>query len=191
MDALEAIATRRSVGKLRPDRPPRDLIERLLEAAIRAPNHFRTQPWRFFVVAGAARVELGQVMARSLGSRLQDPDDPAVRAQLEREAAKPLRAPVIVVVAVEPSKDPRVVEIEEVEAGAAAVENLLLAAHALGLGAQWRTGEAAYDPEVKRFLGLSASTHLIGFVYLGYPDSEGRPSGREPSAAKTEWLGWD
>ena len=191
MDALEAIATRRSISKVKPERPPKELIERLLEAAVRAPNHFLTQPWRFFVLAGSAREELGQVMAHALRARLVPPDGPDAAAQLEREAAKPLRAPVVVVVALEPSTDPRTVDVEETEAGAAAVENLLLAAHALGLGAYWRTGDAAYNPEVKAHFGLSPRGRIVGFIYLGYPAAAGKPTVRQPAAEKTRWLGWE
>ncbi len=191
MEVLEAIETRRSVGKVRPERPPRELVERLLDAATHAPNHYLTQPWRFFVVAGRTRAELGEVMAASLRARLADPDSPEARAQLEREAAKPLRAPVVVAVVVEPASDPRAVPVEDLEAGAAAVENLLLAAHGLGLGAQWRTGEAAYDPAVKRFFGLPPEAPIVGFVYLGYPAADGRPTTRRSAAEKTTWLGWE
>ncbi len=82
MDALEAIETRCSVGKVKPERPPRALIERLVQAATHAPNHFRTQPWRFLVLAGPAREELGRAMARALAARLPDPTSPSAQAQL-------------------------------------------------------------------------------------------------------------
>ena len=188
---VELIESRQSVGRVRPEAPPRVVVERLIEAASHAPNHFLTQPWRFIVVAGYARADLGHVMADALGARGGVSATPVVQADLEREAAKPQRAPVIIVVAVEPSHDPRVVEIEEIEAGAAAVENLLLAAHALGLGAKWRTGEAAYDPRVKIWLGLKPGSHIAGFVYLGYPERPGRPTVRVPAANNTRWLGWE
>src|SRR5207244_3779397 len=108
-----------------------------------APNHRLTEPWRFVVFAGDARLELGEAMARVQAANSDTLPTPG---DLERTRAKPLRAPVVIAVAVEPSPGPRVVEMEEVAAGAAAVQNMLLAAHALGLGAIWRTGDAAYDP---------------------------------------------
>ncbi len=184
---LEFIKSRRSVGKVAQDKPPRELIEKVLEAAVWAPNHHLTQPWRFFVLAGRAREQLGEAMAAA-DKRLH-PDSPEV--VLDRTRAKPLRAPVIVVVAVEPSQDPKVPEIEEVEAGAAAVQNMLLAAHALGLGAMWRTGDAAYADEVKAFLGLNPKAHILGFVYLGYPAISPPPQSRTPARELTSWLGWE
>ncbi|MGH2387450.1 MAG: nitroreductase family protein [Chloroflexota bacterium] len=186
---LAALRDRRSATKLKADPVPRELIEQVIEAAGWAPNHRLTEPWRFVVLAGEAREALGDVMASSLRARLADPEGEAARAQLEKERRKPLRAPVLVAVAALPSSDPRVVEAEEIAAVAAAVQNMLLAAEALGLGAMWRTGAAALDPAVKSFLALPAPAHLMAFVYLGYPE----PAPRRPrqSAAKqhTSWLG--
>ncbi|ACZ43071.1 nitroreductase [Thermobaculum terrenum ATCC BAA-798] len=183
---LELIRSRRSVGKVAQDPPPRELIEQVLEAAVTAPNHHLTQPWRFFVIAGSARERLGEAMAAA-ESRAH-PDSP--QAALDRVRAKPLRAPVIIAVAVQPSDDPRALEIEEVEAGAAAVQNMLLAAHALGLAAMWRTGDAAYADEVKAFLGLDTSAHIIGFIYLGYAAITPPDPPRRSAAELTQWLGW-
>ena len=112
-------------------------------------------------------------------------------AQLEKERNKPLRAPVLIAVAAVPSPDPRVVEVEEVAAVAAGVQNMLLAAEALGLGAMWRTGDAAYNPAVKRFLGLPDAAHLIAFVYLGYPEVMPARERDDVATRHTTWLGWD
>jgi nitroreductase len=57
--------------------------------------------------------------------------------------------------------------IEQILAAGAAAQNILLALHALGYAAAWKTGEAAYDPEVKKALGLAVDDHLIGFIYTG------------------------
>jgi nitroreductase len=185
---LDAIRTRRSIPKVGPERPPQELIERLIEAATWAPNHHLTEPWRFFVVAGEARRELGEVMARALNG---EPKADAERTAFALAAAKPLRAPVVIAVAVEPASGSQVYEVEEISAGAAATQNLLLAAHALGLGAMWRTGEAAYHPAVKAFFGLEPAAHLLGFVYVGYPAAAPPLRERKPAASLTTWLGWD
>src|SRR5918912_3326551 len=167
---LEALRARRSVGRVRPEQPPRTLVERVIEAATWAPNHYRTRPWRFVVVAGEARRALGAVMADALRERLEEQDGERAAALLEKERNKPLRAPVLIVVAVVPSREPRGGGIEGVCAGGAGVRKMLLAAEALGLGAMWRTGDAAREPAVKRFLGLPEDAHLLSFVYLGYRD---------------------
>lgn len=189
MGVLEAIRTRRSVGQVRAEVPPRAVIEEVIEAATWAPNHRLTEPWRFWVLTGEARRALGAAMGQAQVARLpagsgKDPEAVAAAA-----AAKPLRAPVVIAVAVEPVQAPNVVEIEEVTAGAAAVQNLLLAAHAHGLAAIWRTGDPCYEPAVKAFFGLAPTAHLLGFVYLGYPAGEPPTRTRVPAAALTTWLG--
>src|SRR5512143_3401035 len=171
MELFEALQTRQSVSKVRPDPVPRELIEKLLAAAAQAPNHHKVRPWRFVVLTGAARQRLGDVMAQTY--LRQNPSAPAEAVAVE--AARPLRAPALIAVGVDRPSDPKVVEIENVCAAAAATENLLLAAHGLGLGAMWRTGNAATDPDVKTFLGLARDQHLIGFVYVGYPLAEVPP----------------
>lgn len=71
---------------------------------------------------------------------------------------------------------------------AAAVENLLLAAHAEGLGAMWRTGSAVRDPDVKKFLGLSPDQELISFIYIGYPDMVPAQAERSSFEDRRVWI---
>lgn len=184
MDVMTAIYTRQSIPRVRPDPLPRELIEQLLGAAVQAPNHHRNRPWRFVVLTGKARERLGEVMAQSLRKRV--PESP--EAALEVERKRPLRAPVVIAVGIDRADDPKIVEIENVCAGAAAVENLLLAAHALGLGAMWRTGTAATDPEVKAFLGFQADQPLIAFVYVGYPEEIPQKVERPSFTDRTTWM---
>lgn len=184
MDALQAILTRHSVAKVKPDPVPHETIERLLCAAVQAPNHYRVRPWRFVVMTGRSRQVLGEILAQAL--KKQNPELPDSGMAVER--AKPLRAPVLVAVGVDKPNDPRVLEIENICAVAAAVENLLLAANAEGLGAMWRTGSAARDPEVKKFLGLTADQELISFVYIGYPDTGPVVLDRPSYEDRTVWM---
>jgi nitroreductase len=184
MDAVEAIFTRHSIGKVKLDPVPREVIEKLLQAAVQAPNHYRVRPWRFVVLTGKSREALGDVLAQAL--KKQNPELPETGMEMER--AKPLRAPVLIAVGVDKPADPRVLEIENICAVAAAVENLLLAAHAEGLGAHWRTGSAALDPDVKQFLGFSPEQELISFVYIGYPDMLPAALDRPSFEDRTIWM---
>jgi len=184
MDTFEAILTRHSISKVKPDPIPRALLEKLLNAAVQAPNHHQLRPWRFVVLTGKSREALGEVMAQSL--KKNNPEVP--EAGLEKERAKPLRAPVIIAVGVDRQIDQRVPEIENICAVAAAVENLLLAAHAAGLGAMWRTGAAALDPAVKKFLGFEPDQKLLSFVYIGYPDQEIPGTQRCSFDDRTVWM---
>ncbi|HEY3532992.1 MAG TPA: nitroreductase family protein, partial [Casimicrobiaceae bacterium] len=151
MDALQALTTRASPQALMAPAPDAATLERLFQAAIRAPDHGRLRPWRFMIIEGAARETFGDVLAAAL--RRREPQVP--EAALVKERAKPLRAPLIVVVAARVREHRGVPEVEQVVAAGAAAQNLLLAAHALGFGGFWRTGAAAYDDTVKRALGLS------------------------------------
>ena len=100
----------------------------------------------------------------------------------------PLRAPVVIAVGVDKPAEAKVLEIENVCAAAAATQNLLLAAHALGLGAKWRTDIWARDAKVKEFLGFDADQLIIGFIYLGYPEFESEPMPRPSFEDRTVWI---
>lgn len=184
MDVFEAIFSRHSISKVRPDPVPRDFVEKLLASAVQAPNHFRVRPWRFFVMTGEARYRLGEIMAQSLLERHPD----SLLSELEKERGRPLRAPVVIAIGVDVPSEPKVVEVENICASAAAAENMLLAAHALGLGAMWRTGPAAMNPDVKAFFGLSPHQHLIGFIYVGYPEEEIPRPERPSFEDRTVWM---
>ncbi len=185
MDAIEAIFSRQSVKQVRPDPVPRALIEQILAAGAQAPNHHKVRPWRFVVLTGAARNQLGEVMAQALARR----DPAALPEKLAIERAKPLRAPVLIAVGVDKATAPKVVEYENVCAAAAAAQNMLLAAHALGLGGMWRSGDPIFDPAVRQALGLEADQQMVGFLYFGYPQAELPAPARPGAADRTVWMG--
>lgn len=191
MSVFETIKNRRSLGKMTTQRPERQQIQAILEAGTHAPNHHNVQPWRFFVLTGTAREELGKVMAESLAARLGETESIQAQTMLTKERGKLLRSPVIIVVASEHSESPKVLEIENIEASAAAIQNMLLAAEEMGLAGMWRTGEPAYDPRVKAWLGLAPEDHITGFLYIGYPAMERTERRPIPAEDKTRWLGWD
>jgi nitroreductase len=191
MSVFETIKQRRSIGKMTGERPSRRQIERLLEAATHAPNHHKVQPWKFIVLAGSVREELGALMADSLASKLEETSSEKAQAILNKERNKLMRSPVVIVVVAEPPRLPKVLEIENIEATAAAVQNMLLAGEEMGLACMWRTGDAAYDPRIKRWLGLAPEEHIVSFLYVGFPAIprfERKPVSFEE---KTTWLGWE
>ncbi len=184
MDVFEAIHNRHSVKKVKEDAVPRELIEKLLDAAVQAPNHYRVRPWRFVVLTDHARHRLGDVMFDSLQQRHPELSQEA----FHKAHATPFQAPVVIAVGVDKPGEPKVLDIENVCATAAAIENMLLAAHALGLGAKWRTGEWARDAKVKEFLGFDPDQHLIGFVYVGYPEFIVEYPPRPSFEDRTVWM---
>lgn len=191
MSVFETIKNRRSVGKMTDQPPTRKQIERILEAATHAPNHRKVEPWKFFVLAGTARAALGAIMANSLAARLGDTANGNEQALLNKERNKLLRSPIVIVVAAEQPHQPNVLAIENVEAVAAAVQNMLLTAEEIGLAAMWRTGDAAFDPHVKQWLGLDPEDQIVAFLYLGYPSIPKLERHPTPFEEKTIWLGWE
>ena len=190
MDALEAIRTRRSIARLREEPVPRAVIEEILEAAIWAPNHKRTEPWRFFVFSGDARTRLAAAFIENY--KLDHPTATAeeLAGPGHKSANRVLSAPVTIVVTADEGRN-AVETLENYGAVATATEHILLAAHALGLGAYWRTGEAAYTAPrnaIKELIGVPARTQLAAFVLLGYPCEEAKTSSRIPPAEKTTWF---
>jgi nitroreductase len=140
------------------------------------------RPWRFVVLQGDARKKLGDAMADLLKKKMPD----AQESQLIAEAGKPLRAPVIIAVGAKIVKG-KIPEIEQVGAVAAAIQNMFLAAHALGYGAMWKTGGAAYAASVKQVLGLESEDHIVGFLYLGTSAAAG-PVIEAPLDEVLRWL---
>jgi nitroreductase len=186
--AFDIIKQRRSIGQFTQDQPARAQIERLLEAATYAPNHYVAEPWHFFVLTGAAREQFGEIMANSLRTRLNEQESEEMLLRLWKERQKPLRAPVIITVATKRALHKKEPMIEDIEAAAAAVQNMLLAAEELGLGAIWRTGDAAYDPLVKHWFGLTPEDHIVAFVYVGVPAQARQMRIPTHFSAKTTWL---
>ena len=184
MDVFEAMHNRHSVKKVKQDEVSHELIEKMLDAAVQAPNHYKIRPWRFVVLTGDARHQLGDVMSTSLRDR--HPEFP--QEAFDKAHATPLQAPVVIVVGADKPTEAKVLEIENICAVAAATQNLLLAAHALGLGAKWRTGEWARDAKVKEFLGFETDQHIIGFIYVGYPEFVEEYPERPSFEDRTVWM---
>jgi nitroreductase len=184
----EIIRGRRSIGKVKDEPVPKELVEKLIEAAVWAPNHFGTQPWKFIVMTGEGRRVLGQAFADIAEESLSELSDEELGLRRDKEIAKAFRAPVVIGAVCVPSDEPRVVMAEELAAVHAAVQNLLLTAHGSGLGAIWRTGDPAYHPKMKRAFGLEGTEQIVGFIYVGYPDMEPPVKKRTPGTEKTVWL---
>jgi len=163
MDALELLLGRESALKLQEPGPGDEALDVIFRSALRAPDHGRLRPWRFVVIPHEKRERFGVLMAESL--RLRQPD--TTPEMLDRERQKALRAPVIVVVVGRFKPSDKIPAVEQLISAGAAAQNIMLAAHAQGYGAMWRTGEAAYDASIKRALGLEPADAIIGFIYIG------------------------
>ncbi|NLG58966.1 MAG: nitroreductase [Gammaproteobacteria bacterium] len=149
-----------------PDRPT---LLRMLEAAVRVPDHGRRVPFRFITIEGEARHRLGEELEQI--ARKRDPDTPP--AVLEKDRQRFSRAPLVVaVVAVLDPEDHKIPAQERLLSAGCVCFSLLVAAQAEGFGAQWLTGWPAYDDDVLARLGLSEHERIAGFIHIGTPTAE-------------------
>jgi len=163
---------------------PSDTELRLIfEAAVRAPDHGKLRPWRFFVVRGEARERLSEMFAAAVKRR--DPN--ATEGQVEKEREKPLRAPLTIALVARVVPGQKIPEIEQVLSAGAAGMNILNAVHALGYGAKWVTGSNCYDPEFRSAFGLCPADQLIGFILVGTPQENFTPQRPDPAEFVAEW----
>lgn len=188
MEVIQGIETRQSIGRLKPDPVPKELLGRVLSSAIHAPNHKITEPWRFHVFEGKGRGEFARAraeMARLMAEEEAEEEE-LIPGRVSRERKKAFRSPVVIAVISLAGRD----EIETLEnygACCAAVQNMQLAAHALGLGSIWRTGPVAYHPYMRRFFGLGENDSIAAYLYLGYPNMGKRTRRRRPVDELTVW----
>ena len=176
MEAIEVLHSRVSVARLQAPAPDAGQLDIMLKAALRAPDHGLVRPWRFLVLEGEQLDRLGEIMVEA--ALLDDPDlDPE---KVRRLRSKPHRAPMVLVAVAEVELEHRIPVIEQILSTGAAVQNLMLAAHALGVGAMWRTGMITSNALVKKRLGFAEKDEIVGFIYLGTPAGPLKPVPEEP-----------
>ncbi|GGH85040.1 nitroreductase [Pullulanibacillus pueri] len=189
MELMDVIKQRRSIGKVTEEVPKRELIEKLLESARWAPNHYRTEPFSFVVLSGKGRDKLGDVYGRINVEELESTaTDEEKKEAYEKGLKKARRAPYIIIVRLEPGTASKVVFAEEIAATACAVQNLLLTATDLGLGAIWRSGQPSYHQFMKEAFQVSEEGLVLGFVYVGYPAQEPKTPPKKELIDMVEWI---
>ena len=188
MDACDAIQRRTSVRRFRPEQIPRDTIERLLELAVRAPNHKLTEPWRFAVLTGSARDAYAEIRARHRLMRFPDPTSPEAAASGAKVRQEALETPVFILVMTVLSEAP-VAREEDFAAVMMAIQNLIIAAQSHGLGTYLRTGGIMEDPDLRRLAGVGDGQRIVGILSLGHPAGDETPRRRRPAAELTQWVG--
>ncbi|CAN5741419.1 nitroreductase [soil metagenome] len=188
MDVSQAIQTRQSVGRVKQDPVDRGKIDQVIESAIHAPNHKITEPWRFHVFEGKGRGEFARARAEMAQEMAEDEgeEEEMISGRVSRERKKAFRSPVVIAVISLSGRD-EVETLENYGACCAAVENMLLMAHSLGLGCMWRTGPVAYHPRMRQLFGLSEGDQIVAYLYLGYPNMGERPRRRQPFGEHTTW----
>ncbi len=187
MDAYDAIARRTSTRAFRAEPVPRAVVARLLAAAVRAPTHKLTEPWRFAVLAGASARQFADLKRAHRATRFPDPAAPDAARAIDKTYREALGTPAFVVVLCAESDDP-VRREEDYAAAMMATQNLLIAATAEGLGSYVRTGGIMRDEAVRRLVRAPAGHRIVAVVSLGYPAAVEEPKRRSDPEARTEWL---
>ena len=165
MEILEAIHSRGSVKAFKPDPVERELIEQLLDAAIRAPNHKLTAPWGFFVLTGVSKTRFAELRRAQRAQSFADPEAPEAQKALQKAFDVADGTPAIIAVTSHVADDP------------------------VRLGTYLRTGALLDDRRVADLLGVPDGHRVVGTIHLGYPAEEPKLRARTPAAEKTHWLG--
>lgn len=187
MDAISAINQRTSVRRFRSDPVPREIIERLLDCAVRAPNHKLTEPWRFAVVTGLAKDRLAEIRAKHRLKRYSDPATPEALAGADKVRRESRETPVYIVTMAAVNPD-EITREEDYAATMMAIANLMIAAESLGLGTYLKSGGVMRDPELMELVGVPQGFRVVGLVSLGYPAEQDPPRRRKPAAELTRWV---
>jgi nitroreductase len=166
-DALELLKTRRSIKpvELTDPGPTAAEIETLLTVASRVPDHGKLTPWRFIIFEGDARLAAGKAIVEAFQVKYPT----AKPEQAEAERKRLARAPLVIAVVSRAGPHVKIPEWEQVLSAGAAAMSLVIAAHALGYGANWITEWYAYDRHVLDALGLAPNERIAGFVHIGRP----------------------
>lgn len=165
----------------------REIVEKILNNAIWAPSHGMTQPWRFRVYMNDQLKDLSEFLSNTYKEVAGENYDPG---KFEKIKNRPLLSSAVIVVTMARDKREKILELEEIEAVACAVQNMYLTATAYGIGGFWATPKFIYSDKVNSFFELGEKDKCLGIFYLGYPKEEiGWPkSHRKPIEYVTTWL---
>jgi nitroreductase len=187
MDAFDAIARRVSTRAFLDRAVPREVLVRLLDAAVRAPNHKLTEPWRFAVLTRASRDRYAELRRAHRAAKFPDPGAPDAAKAIAKTGREAQDTPAVVVVMCAVADD-AVRREEDYAAAMMATQNLLTAATAAGLGTYVRTGGIMAEPTLRDLARCPADHRIVAIVSVGYPARDEPPHRRTPAAEKTVWL---
>ena len=180
-ETIDLLLTRRSAKALTMTAPGPDdeELETILRAGARVPDNGKLAPWRFILFKGEARAKFGEELARIHAATQPG----ATGDQIAFEANRLSRAPVVVAVISRVTPGIKIPEWEQLLSSGAVCQNMLVAATALGYGAQWLTEWYAFDADVNRVLGLGENERVAGYLYFG---SESVPKDERPRPELSE-----
>ena len=164
----------------------KEQIDLILNNAQWAPTHGNTQPWRFKVFMEEGRQVLSDFLAETYLklTPLEAQND----LKLAKMMKRPIQASAVIAVCMERQPTEKILEIEEIEAVACAIQNMHLTCTAYGLGGFWATPKLIYSQEMNEFLKIGAKDKCLGLFYIGYPAIDWPEAHRKPLEYTTEWI---
>lgn len=180
--ALSLLLTRSSCGLLQAPAPSGEVLEHILQAGLRAPDHGHLQPFQFLLASGEGLTRLGELLADSAAQ------DGAAEEVVERAAQLPLRAPLVITVVAKVKAHSKVPPFEQHLSAGCAVMAMQMAAQAQGFGGIWRSGPLMYSRKLHESLGLEEQDQIVGFLYLGTPATSLRMPSFVDSAEFVRWI---
>ena len=185
MDIFDVISSRRSIKRFTDRDISNEAIGQLLSMAAQAPNHRMTEPWRFYVLGPEARAGYGAALGGRKAKRVEDPA--AAEAVIEKVAASHRDLPAMLAVSMNVDENPEIRE-EDYAATFMAIQNLCLAACAMGLGTHVKSGAVMDDPAARAVVGVGANERVIATISLGEPAEQPDPKPRRDATELTTWL---
>jgi nitroreductase len=165
----------------------REQIEVMLNNAQWAPTHGNTQPWRFNVFMEDGLSTLSQFLGATYLKLT--PEDQQNDTKLGKLIRRPLLASAVIAVSMKRQDEEKIMEIEEIEAVACAIQNMHLTCTAYGIGGFWSTPKLIYSSEMNEFLNLGEKDKCLGLFYVGYPSIEWPTiTHRKPIEYNTKWI---
>ena len=178
MDALDLLVNRRSASRLADPAPAGEVLENILRAGMRAPDHGTLQQWRFIIVEKEGRERLSKL--REQAARASAMDEKAI----EKASSSPFRAPMIITVVARCEEHPKVPRWEQLISAGCAVMAMQMAAAAQGFNGIWRSGPWTDHPQVREAFGCREQDAIVGFLYLGTPQLKSSTTVLPPDTAE-------
>jgi nitroreductase len=171
MDSLSLLLTRQSMPHLQAPAPEKSALNNILAAGMRAPDHGGLKPWHFTVIENEGLTTLSDLFVSTLIEGIGEVNV-VDEAKLAKVTKMPFRAPMIIVISTRYQQHDKVPQVEQLITAGCCAHAMQMAAFSLGYGAVWRTGELAYNEQVKAGLSISPENDLVGFLYIGTPKNE-------------------
>ncbi len=200
MNLFEAIFSQRSFTRFRPDPVPREAIDKIIDAATKAPNGGNRQPWEFIAITDPEVIsKVGgvykEVWLNAQGAEAPPDETPAYKSARYLANHMPEVPALILICAVHdsgstPAQGEAFVRNSQASSIWPAAQNLFLAARALGLGTRLTTTHIRREEEVKALLGIPEHVETVALTPLGYPRGRFGPTDRRPAAEVTSYNQW-